>query len=664
LLRKNRDERYQSARDLLGDLKNLKQELELDERLANGAGPIAAAAVTQTGEQLNGGPATETVSTPPTTSAEYLVREISEHRRGAALVLTLLLIAVAGGGTWLYRTWSRAHASGTAPWPQVALHRFATHGGVPYRTVIAPNGKSLAYVQRLNGRDSLWLGQIETNSSVLISDQPDLSYLAIAFAPDGESIYLTAREFASPRSKLLRVPLLGGVMTELNPAIDSAVTFSPDGRSIAFLRRDDKNNQIAIIVAGVDSKNERLVTQRERPESFSSEGLAWSPDGKRIAVGLGSAQGQLEIVTVDIADGSISKISRRTWGALGNLVWLPEGNAILAMARDADVARRSQLWLVTYPEGESRKITNDLDIYTIETLSMSANGTLAVMQGHQTSEIWVAPDGDVKRAQRALQGAEPRYEGIDGLAWTPNGHLLYSAYVEDGQAIFRMDQNGADLRQLTTNPTDIVDREMTTTNDGSYIVFQSNRSGSFQIWRANSDGSSAKQLTSAGTCVRPSLSPDGKWIVYAAERDGKSTLWRISIDGADAKQLTTNSSAVPQVSPDGKYIAFLESTETQPLHLAIIEFDGGPALKTFALPSRPPVNLARRLRWTPDGTALLYKDSVQGLWRQRLDKQAPQPVKGFQDILISQMAWSPDGKSLAYTSQNSMRDIILLQNIK
>jgi hypothetical protein len=52
------------------------------------------------------------------------------------------------------------------------------------------------------------------------------------------------------------------------------------------------------------------------------------------------------------------------------------------------------------------------------------------------------------------------------------------------------------------------------------------------------------------------------------------------------------------------------------LELAIIPFDGGNTEKTFALPQRMPVNLARQMRWTPDGGALIYKDSLQGLWRQ------------------------------------------------
>jgi hypothetical protein len=55
---------------------------------------------------------------------------------------------------------------------------------------------------------------------------------------------------------------------------------------------------------------------------------------------------------------------------------------------------------------------------------------------------------------------------------------------------------------------------------------------------------------------------------------------------------------------------------------------------------------------------------MQGLWRQQLDENAPRPVKGLEDLLLAQIAFSLDGKSLAYTTTSSTRDIILLSNIK
>jgi Tol biopolymer transport system component len=247
------------------------------------------------------------------------------------------------------------------------------------------------------------------------------------------------------------------------------------------------------------------------------------------------------------------------------------------------------------------------------------------------------------------------------LAWKPDGSLLYSSYIGDGQGIWEMGNDGSRLRQLTTpNAADSIDREMKMTRDGRYLVFQSNRSGTFQIWRANADGSDLRQLTSGGENTQPSLSPDGQWIVYASEAGGRAILRRISINGGEATALTDNKSAVPEVSPDGKYIAYMDSSAGQSMRLVIIPFTGDEPGKTFEVPAT--VVWARRMCWTPDGKAVMYKDSVQGLWQQRLDQDKPQPVKDFENNEVYQFAWSPDGKNLAYSTGQRMQEIILLEN--
>jgi len=243
--------------------------------------------------------------------------------------------------------------------------------------------------------------------------------------------------------------------------------------------------------------------------------------------------------------------------------------------------------------------------------------------------------------------------------------LLYSAYVGDAQAIYEMNEDGSGRRQLTANQADFVDRQMSVTADNRYIVFQSNRSGVFQIWRANRDGTDLRQLTNGGQSIRPNISPDGKWVVYVSEDSGGARLWRMSIDGGQVTQLTRNQSSSPQISPDGKRIAYLETSESAPaLHLAIIPFSGGEPELTFALPQRPSPTLARKMCWSPDGKALIYKGSVVGLWRQPLDQKTPQLIKGFEDVQTVQLSWSFNGKNLAYSRAANMQEIVLLQNSK
>jgi eukaryotic-like serine/threonine-protein kinase len=588
------------------------------------------------------------------------IRSVASH---PGLLFTVSMVVLAIGGLTIWVRDLRNASAAPLPWTNVAPRRFATQGGVPFRVAISPDGKSLVYRQRFNGRDSLWLGQIDSNSSVLISDRSDVSYNALTFSPDGASIYVTERDRNQNQTKLVRMPALGGVATDLIANVDSAATFSPDGRQLAVLRRVAEKKETSIIITNAaDGRNERTLAVRRWPESFSSEGISWSPDGKIIAVGVGTADHQhTEVVAISVAEGAISKIGSRVWGVVGNMTWQKDGSGLLVASRETAVARRAQIWFIPYPKGEARRVTNDLDVYLTENLSLSADGTLAIMRGHLTSEIRIAPEGDVARSRVVFSGVEPGYEAVDGLAWTADGHLLYSAYVGDSQAIWQVSGDGKDLRRLTNNGPDVVDRQMSATRDGRYIVFQSNRSGSFQIWRANADGSNLKQLTSGENNLWPSLSPDDNWIVYVSERGSQTTLWRISIDGEEAVQLTGGSSLRPQVSPDGRYIAYFEPANSAGLRLSVMPFAGGQPLKSFAVPNT--VYLTR-IGWTPDSSAMVYRDGIQGLWRQRMDEEKPQLARGFEDKEIYQFAWSFDGKNLAYSTGARMQEIILLQNSK
>lgn len=590
-----------------------------------------------------------------------LFDRLAAHRLLLATLVAFALI-IAAGSFWIHGSFYRASVV-PPPWSNVTPRRFATHG-VPFRVAISPDGKSIAYRQRINGKDTLWLGQIESNSSVPISERTDLTYQALVFSPDSSNLYVTARGWKEPRSKLMRMPAIGGVMTDLIQNVDSPVTFSPDGKQLAFIRRDPQAKQASIIIAdAADGKNEHVLATSAAPTHFSSTGLTWSPDGKLIAVGLQTNEReQSEIVGIRVADATVNRIGSNSWGVIGNMAWSPDGSGVLTITRDNPAARRAQVWFVPYPAGAARKLTNDLNVYLSDILSVSTDGKLLLLQGHLTSEIRIAPGGDIKRSRVVLKGVEPEYEGVDGLAWKPDGHLLYSAYSGDGQGIWEISNDGRNVHQLTANRLDSLDRQMRVTRDGRYIVFQSNRSGSFQIWRVNADGSDLRQLTTGGENTQPTLSPDGQWIVYASEGEGQAGLRKISIDGGEPVVLTDRKASAPEVSPDGRQIAYFYFSSSLPLRLHIIPATGGEPSQDFAVPDT--VVWARRMLWMPDGRSVVYKDSIQGLWQQRLDQPKPQLVKGFEDLETYQLAWSFNGQDLAYSTGDRMQEIVLLQNTK
>ena len=107
-LAKERDQRYQTARDLMVDLKNLRRELDLPDELQRSVASYRTdAPTTQTSRNASfnatlSGPMkakdaapTNETSARKASSAEYVVTEIKRHKKGAILIAALATIAIA-----------------------------------------------------------------------------------------------------------------------------------------------------------------------------------------------------------------------------------------------------------------------------------------------------------------------------------------------------------------------------------------------------------------------------------------------------------------------------------------------------------------------------------------------------------------------------------------
>ncbi|GEM_PF-6297509 len=95
--------------------------------------------------------------------------------------------------------------------------------------------------------------------------------------------------------------------------------------------------------------------------------------------------------------------------------------------------------------------------------------------------------------------------------------------------------------------------------DGSQILFVSTRTGNYDLFTMNPDGTDLLQLTDDPEWDgNASWSPDGKQIVFASVRSGQGDIYAIDADGTNLRQLTDypNYESQPQWSPDGARILF------------------------------------------------------------------------------------------------------------
>jgi serine/threonine protein kinase/Tol biopolymer transport system component len=660
-LRKERDERYQVVKELLLDLKSCKEELAFEARLlsarrsADHAETLTESSSGQAAEQPTAllGTTTRSVS-----SAEYLVGAISRHKRRAALALVAFVVIVMG----LAFVWSRwgAKRDPVVPFRMDKLTRLTTTGKAG-RVALAHDGKEVVYSVVEAGQQSLWLRQVDTGSEIQILPPDKVDYTSLSFARNGAFIYYIRRE--QNAGHLYQATKLGGSSRRLLSNVDSPITLSPDGQQIAFVRRNSSAGEYVLMIAQADGSGERRLAVRKHPDIFRLNGPSWSPNGKMIACGVEGLTGTAlqTVIGVRVADGAEEALTAHRWENVGQVAWLADGSGLLVAATEAQ-GSLPQVWSLAWPSGETRRITRDLSAYA--NLSLSADGaTLATVQRTQAVYIWVAPAGDASRAVPVTSGVQ-RDDGIRGLAWTPDGRIVYRSSAGGNPNIWIMAANGAGNRQLSADAHQNLDP--TVAPDGSTIAWTSSRTGTRNIWQMNLDGSNLQQLTRGAGEWFPQFTPDGRWLIYQALATGEQDrlLWKLPLDGGAAVQLTNRPSYAPVVSPEGQRIACNYRPEAgAPIRIAVLSVADGRPLQTFALPGVQD----RPLRWTPEGRALVYietREGVSNLWRQPLAGGAPQPLTAFQTQEIFNFAWSRDGQQLALSRGVTNSDVVLLSALK
>ena len=380
------------------------------------------------------------------------------------------------------------------------------------------------------------------------------------------------------------------------PGSEGGLTFSPNGRQIAFTWGGTENDNQDIYVKLVGSETPLRLTDNPAHD----HNPAWSPDGSQIAYMQSDTDG-CSIYIVSALGGPSQKIASCGSNIYGDLAWSPDG-AWLAFNDKESPGDAYGLYLLSPTTLEKRKLTAPRsDFWGDHDPAFSPDGgqlsfTRSVSEGMQdiylisvdgnneqrlTSDsrnilghTW-KPDGEhlvfsSNRTGRAglweldISGGEPRWLGlVDGQALFPDisrqGNRLGYVNHSSETNIWRMrvDQPDSAAPVIASTKWDL---HPAFSPDASKIAFTSNRSGSFEIWTSDSDGGEAMRLTSFGGpfTSTPRWSPDGTRLVFTSRPGGQADLYIIEAEGTMPRRLTSDPSdeMAASLSRDGKSIYF------------------------------------------------------------------------------------------------------------
>ncbi|MEJ2240159.1 MAG: hypothetical protein P8X82_17855 [Gemmatimonadales bacterium] len=137
--------------------------------------------------------------------------------------------------------------------------------------------------------------------------------------------------------------------------------------------------------------------------------------------------------------------------------------------------------------------------------------------------------------------------------------IFYEGRTGENRDIYAVDLETLVVRRVTTDPAN--DFRPAPSPDGKWLAFQSNRSGTYQLYRVPIDGGDVEALTAGDFHnAAPKWSPDGREIVfYSVPSEDGGDLYRMDIETRETTRLTTHAALdyAPSWSPDGTAIAFV-----------------------------------------------------------------------------------------------------------
>ncbi len=655
-LEKDPDLRYQHASELRADLKRLRRDRESG-RLPVSSPSVASALDPAPSAQL---PAAVTVS-PPKGSGKFSGSEIvaaaSQHRFGFVLTSVIGLIVLAAAGFGVYEL---VHRPAAVPFQSMTMTSL-TATGEYWSAALSPDGKYMATLRRDGqGRDSLWMSHLPTNSNAQIVPSGDSTFREVTFSADGNFVYYRV-DLTHGVSDLYRVPVLGGPPGLVVHDIDSPPAFTASAARLLFVRNRPSENSQSLFSANLDGSDQKTI--------YSGKGIvysnpAWSPDGKQVAVIEALPNDLSGIAIIDPAAGKTRHFTRLPEPEFEPmlLLWTPDAQGLLVLYRDMDSSVR-QIAYVSYPAGKFYHITNDLNAYS--GISLSADGrNIGTVVVPLEIALEIYPAGRIDDGTKAIS-----LNGAYWVDWISDDRIIFTS-LERELGAFSL-KSGDKTTLLSGRALLSYDPQACGPHSIVFTGVQQANTAETHIYALDLPGGAPRQITFGKSDQYMRCTRDGKLLVYYTFDD--HSIRRLALPDGQPETLVSGDQRPGDqfdITADGKQLLVdlgAPGTEAAPdrKQLAFLSVDNGQVTKRI-----PVDNVPDDFALTPDGKAIGYLKRERGVFNIWLQPIAGGPPSRLTDFHLSNstsqrigsFAWSPDGKHLAMARSFEKGNVVVLRD--
>ncbi|MBS1813310.1 MAG: PD40 domain-containing protein [Acidobacteria bacterium] len=404
--------------------------------------------------------------------------------------------------------------------PLVSNHQANTTEWSP---VWSPDGKQIAFLAHTDSGLGIYLasatGNAEPRRIFIPQDTVHWDQNALSWSPDGKELLFADHYPGQAASSIYRLKLdslSAAPMTSPPPGWEGDMdpAWSPDGRFVAFIRASESAVRDIYLLPASGSQPRKLTNDARDIDS-----ITWSSDSNSVIFS-SDRGGKFALWKVGISGGEPSRLPVGVEDA-----YQP---AMDRSGKRLAYTQSSALWSISGIALRGNEHTlNPVISSTLQDSapSFSPDGTHFAFQSWRSGqqEIWIANSQGTEIHQLTHMSGS-----ITGSpAWSPTSdRILFDSRPKDHSHIFVIAASGGEAKQLTSGDfNDILPRWSA---NGRSVYFRSNRSGRWQIWKMNADGSSPQPVT-AGEAIIAAESPDGAWLYYA--RAEESGIWRMPVNG-------------------------------------------------------------------------------------------------------------------------------------
>jgi Tol biopolymer transport system component len=430
-------------------------------------------------------------------------------------------------------------------------------------------------------------------STWLADSNPFFGCHGPAWSPDGQRIVVADQASAGGGYGLYNIGVKTGERTQLTTPpgvqLDTCPHFSPDGRSIAFVRYVSHGISEVHIMAANGSNQRQLTSDRRTIRGFD-----WTSNGQQIIFS-SLRQGGFQLRAIDRNGGGSSQVPVSTTSAVD-----PSISSQGEWLAFTELEENWNIWRVSLSPagmGKPELLLSSTGKNHSPSYAPDGKHIAFVSDRSGSPEIWLADEngGNVKKVTQ--------FNGpwLGSIRWSPDGKtLVFDARPTGHSGIFTMPVTGGPPAPLEQDAFE--ERRPTWSHDGHSIYFNSNRGGNLQIFKRSLQTGEVEPIGPPDTNESVE-SDDGRFLVFTT---GAYEVWRCRSDGTGVERLLTGLRPEPgldwSLAHDGVYFASHQGEQTG---LFFYRFSDR-TIRKIGSPEKPFAPGTPSLCVSPDGKWLVF----------------------------------------------------------